>query len=123
MAFSVEGRYPFLDHRLIELCLSLAPSLLYRRGWTKEPLREALRREGLPRTIVRRRDKRGFETPQDRWLRGPLAVHWRALLEEAGAPVWEWAERDSARALAGAQEGWQVLFRLWMLDRWLRRFF
>ena len=22
MAFSVEGRYPFLDHQLIELCLS-----------------------------------------------------------------------------------------------------
>ena len=25
MAFSVEGRYPFLDHELIELCLSFAP--------------------------------------------------------------------------------------------------
>ena len=44
MAFSIEGRYPFLDHELIELCLSFAPEILYRRGWTKWPLRRGLAR-------------------------------------------------------------------------------
>jgi asparagine synthase (glutamine-hydrolysing) len=34
MAFSIDGRYPFLDHELIELCLSFAPEILYHRGWT-----------------------------------------------------------------------------------------
>ena len=74
--FSVEGRYPFLDHEMIELCLSFAPRVLYDRGWTKEPLRRGL--VGLlPPEILRRRSKLGFETPQDRWLVGPLAAAGR----------------------------------------------
>ena len=96
MAFSVEGRYPFLDHRLIELALSFAPDTLYSHGWIKEPLRRGL--EGmLPDSILRRRTKSGFETPQAEWLRGPL----RPLIESCVAsdrPVWEFADRDDVRA-------------------------
>ena len=39
MAFSVEGRYPLLDHKLIELSLTFRPEALYNSGWTKTPLR------------------------------------------------------------------------------------
>ncbi len=45
MAFGVEGRYPFLDHRLIELALSFTPDTLYSHGWIKEPLRRGMSRD------------------------------------------------------------------------------
>src|SRR5262249_31881894 len=72
MAFAVEGRYPFLDHELVELTLSFSRDVLYSGGWTKEPLRLGL--TGLlPQSILRRRTKVSFEAPQDDWLNGPLA--------------------------------------------------
>lgn len=41
MAFSVEARLPFLDHRLVEFIFSLPFNLLIKNGWTKYILREA----------------------------------------------------------------------------------
>jgi asparagine synthase (glutamine-hydrolysing) len=128
MSFSVEGRYPFLDHELIEMCLSFAPHVLYDRGWTKEPLRRGL--TGLlPREILRRRSKLGFETPQDRWLVGPLAPLIDSVIA-GDSPAWEFTDPKNARQLAQrvreshgkSREEHQALLRVVMLDRWLRRF-
>ncbi|MBX7117269.1 MAG: asparagine synthase (glutamine-hydrolyzing) [Myxococcaceae bacterium] len=117
MAFSVEGRYPFLDHEVIELTLSFSPRALYDRGWLKEPLRRAL--TGLlPETIVRRRSKLGFETPQQQWLSGPLG-RVAALSDDSW--VWQYTPR---RAPGNAtDEAAQETVRLFLADRWLRRFF
>jgi asparagine synthase (glutamine-hydrolysing) len=98
MAFSVEGRYPFLDHELIELCLSFAPSVLHHRGWTKWPMRLGLA-DQLPREIAERTGKVGFEVPQQRWLTGPLPRAFENWLD-ADRPAWSLIDRDSARTLA-----------------------
>ncbi len=42
MAFSIESRTPFLDHRLVELCFSLPYSDKISDGWTKSVLRRGL---------------------------------------------------------------------------------
>ena len=124
MAFSIEGRYPFLDSELIELCLSFSPELLFRRGWTKWPLRRALR-SLLPEKIYSRRSKFGFEVPQDRWLCGPLRPAIERWLQ-TDRPLWNYVERDRVRQLAEktwhldgrrAEPG-QALFRCLMLDKW-----
>jgi asparagine synthase (glutamine-hydrolysing) len=128
MAFSVEGRYPFLDHELIELCLSFAPSTLYHHGWTKWPLRNGLK-DILPGKIYARRSKFGFEVPQDKWLCGPM----RPVLENwlrQDRPLWELVERADVERLAGQtwqlqgkrQEPGQALFRLFVFDRWAKIF-
>jgi len=78
MAFSVEGRYPFLDHELIELCLSADTSLMFKNGWTKRPLRKVMEKE-LPYDIVYRKSKYGYVVPQEKWLSGPLKpvlINW-----------------------------------------------
>jgi asparagine synthase (glutamine-hydrolysing) len=68
MAFSLESRVPFLDHRLVELAFALPDSAKVHAGWSKYGLRRAL--DGLlPSTVVWRRDKKGFPTPVGRWLR------------------------------------------------------
>lgn len=72
MAFGIESRVPFLDHRLVEFSFSLGDEDKINYGQTKYILRHAL--QGiLPEAIVRRQDKKGFVTPgEDKWLRGPL---------------------------------------------------
>jgi asparagine synthase (glutamine-hydrolysing) len=128
MAFSVEGRYPFLDHELIELALSFAPETLYSHGWIKEPLRRGLSGM-LPQAILRRRTKSGFETPQSDWLRGPLrptVENWLAN----DAPIWQHTDRNRVRQLCqgfwkssrGDDESGQTLMRLFLADRWMRVF-
>src|SRR5205823_586827 len=68
MAFSIESRVPFLDHRLVELAFALPDAAKRHAGWSKYGLRRAL--DGLlPHGIVWRRDKKGFPTPVGNWLR------------------------------------------------------
>jgi asparagine synthase (glutamine-hydrolysing) len=126
MAFSVEGRYPFLDHELIELCLSFSPETLYRQGWTKRPLRFGLRGV-IPQKVLHRRSKFGFETPQDRWLCGPLRKALEGWLK-GDSPIWSLVDRHEVKKLSeqtwhsnGSQEELgQALFRFFVFDRWLR---
>ncbi|MFZ2491236.1 MAG: asparagine synthase (glutamine-hydrolyzing) [Thermoanaerobaculia bacterium] len=68
MSQSVEVRVPFLDYRLVEMLARVHPSEKFEGGWTKSIFRKAI--EGLvPREIQYRRDKRGFNVPEDRWMR------------------------------------------------------
>lgn len=126
MAFSVEGRYPFLDHRVVETCLTFASSALFWRGWTKEPLRRAFSGR-LPIEVSRRREKVGFETPQSAWLSGPLRSALAATVDQRSA-LWEFADRDSVRRLEERvrvgtdRDASQALFRVMLADRWLRLF-
>ncbi len=69
MAYSVEGRQPFLDYRLVEFVLSLPNEFRIRRGMSKWILREAMR--GLvPEEICRSPGKRAFPTSEAQWLAG-----------------------------------------------------
>ena len=68
MHFSIESRVPFLDHRLVEATLSTPSFQKINRGETKHILRESLK-DILPVKITQRKDKKGFDTPQDKWFR------------------------------------------------------
>jgi asparagine synthase (glutamine-hydrolysing) len=67
MHFGIETRLPFLDYRFVELALGLSTRVKLRDGWTKWPLREAMR-SILPDDIGWRRDKIGFAAPDQLWL-------------------------------------------------------
>ena len=68
MAFSIELRAPFLDFRLVEATLSTSPDHKIYRGETKHILREALK-DILPNRITKRKDKKGFSNPRDKWFK------------------------------------------------------
>lgn len=73
MAFSIESRVPFLDHRLVQASLSMPTAHRFHRGESKRVLRAAMRGV-VPDAILDRRDKTGFITPGHvAWLRGALA--------------------------------------------------
>lgn len=67
MAHSVEVRLPFLSHPLVEFLFTLPPHFKIQQGWTKWLLRKSVE-ERLPKEIVWRKDKVGYEPPQKRWM-------------------------------------------------------
>jgi len=73
MAFSLETRTPFLDHRLVEFMFGLPYHQKMGDGYTKNLLRRALARD-LPADVLRRRNKMGFVTPMRLWFRRPEVI-------------------------------------------------
>jgi asparagine synthase (glutamine-hydrolysing) len=73
MAFSLESRVPFLDHRLVEFAFELRnEDKINNKAETKYILRESLK-SILPQAIYERKDKKGFVTPGEvKWLNKPL---------------------------------------------------
>jgi asparagine synthase (glutamine-hydrolysing) len=67
MAHGIEVRLPFLDHTLVEFIFSLPSNLKIHEGWTKWMLRKAMDKK-LPGDIVWRKDKVGYEPPQQQWM-------------------------------------------------------
>ncbi len=67
MAHGCEVRLPFLDHQLVEFVFSLPSRFKIRQGWTKWLLRTSMH-EKLPASIAWRKDKVGFEPPQQQWM-------------------------------------------------------
>ena len=71
MAYGLELRLPFLDHRLVEFALSLPAEHLFLGGRSKAIVREAL--AGAMDDGVRRAAKRSIQAPQGPWLmRAPM---------------------------------------------------
>jgi asparagine synthase (glutamine-hydrolysing) len=68
MQFSLETRFPFLDHNLVEKTLSIPSENYIKNGYTKAIMRNALKGI-LPEKIRMRKDKIGFSTPEADWFK------------------------------------------------------
>jgi asparagine synthase (glutamine-hydrolysing) len=72
MGVGLEGRVPFLDHRLVGLAMSIPSSLKIKGGTLKYVLKKAVR--GLvPDHLITRR-KQGFGLPVREMFVGPLGA-------------------------------------------------
>ena len=115
MRFSVESRVPFLTLQQAEFLFSVPEHyLLSDDGQTKHLLRAAMR--GLvPDAILDRRDKIGFATPEQDWLRrlAPQARAW--LSEDIGVDFLD--QPRMLRAFDAMLEG-RVGFS-WQAWRWI----
>lgn len=68
MSFSIESRVPFLTPKLVNFVLSLPEEYIVAPNGTSKFVFRAAMREVVPDTILDRRDKLGFATPQKDWL-------------------------------------------------------
>jgi asparagine synthase (glutamine-hydrolysing) len=110
-ACGVEGRAPFLDHRLLEWTQTLPPHELVRGREKKVLLRAAYKRE-LPAEVLRR-PKQGFGAPITQWLAGPLRemvgdVLPCSLLEAGEQKKLEGQRLWTAVAFAGWAREWRA---------------
>lgn len=127
MAFSVESRVPFLDHRLVELGLRLANHQKLRMGRNKSIMRRALC-DIIPRAVLKRRDKMGFNAPQKHWLNTVLLPAFSRDIEAGNFALSPLIKRDVlTQYIADNQpqvstRDARLLFQLYILNRWMYRF-
>jgi asparagine synthase (glutamine-hydrolysing) len=79
MAFAVEARVPYLDHRLVEFLAAAPDALKLDAGETKLLQKRALG-DYATESILRRVDKIGFGVPAAKWMSDE---RWRRLAEES----------------------------------------
>jgi len=125
MAFSIETRLPFLDYRLVEFAFSLPDSEKLDGVTTKAILRRSLG-DRVPKSVLDRRDKMGFETPTDLWLRGRYASEVRKRLSRPG-PFQDWVDPSVVSSeldeyLAGRRNIGLQMWRWLALEAWSHRF-
>ncbi len=78
MAASVEGRVPFLDHRLVEAALAVPPEIRT-PGGRQKGLERSMAARFLPDKVLNA-PKQGFASPVPAWLRAGLAPLARHIL-------------------------------------------
>jgi asparagine synthase (glutamine-hydrolysing) len=125
MAYSLEGRSPFLDQKLMEFMARVPAGLKIRDGESKHLLKSALRKI-LPDEILDR-PKMGFGVPLGEWLRTSLkellldtVTSDRALSRGYFRPkaIHEMVETH----MAGSNRFQNLLWDLLMLEKWHRMF-
>jgi asparagine synthase (glutamine-hydrolysing) len=79
MGVSLEARVPFLDHKFVELALSIPARAKLGSGGTKYLLKKAVRGL-LPDEIIDRK-KQGFNVPLPEWFNGVLGETTRSELQ------------------------------------------
>ena len=92
---------------------------------TKAIMRRALA-DRVPPAVLARRDKMGFETPADLWLRGRHAAEVRRRLLSPG-PLHEWLDATAVATelddyFAGRRETGAQVWRWLSLESWLRQY-
>ena len=122
MAYGLEVRVPFLDHRVVEFAWRLPPALKYRnQAGSKHLLRRLLYRHVPPELVDR--PKKGFSSPLPVWLRGPLREWAEGLLDERHLKEEGIFEPTAVREcwnqhLAAAGDHWQLLWNVLMFQQW-----
>lgn len=79
MAHSREVRLPFLNKELVEFCFSLPDDYKLNLGWTKYIMRKSFD-DVLPKEITWRKEKVGFEPPQNEWLKEFNSTNWKEIM-------------------------------------------
>ena len=115
MAYGVEARVPFLDHRLVEFALAVPPKIRTPENQQKGLERE-LAENLLPQKILQA-PKRGFAAPAKAWARSGLAKTAQRFLTRPQSLERGWWTADGIKALAAKPERFSFqLYALLMLE-------
>lgn len=126
MTYALENRAPFLDHRLVELALSLPEKYKVRDGQVKWIWKQIVQ-DKIPMEIINRR-KAGFGIPIGAWMRNELYDYVRDNLVKNDSVLYRYFNKNSIIKLLedhkkGVADYSNHLWCLLLLDSWLKTFF
>ncbi len=124
MQNGLEGREPFLDHRLVEYVAGLPPELKLRKGTSKWLLRKVLYKH-VPRELIER-PKMGFSIPLYPWLRQSILGRHADLFAPAFLKAQGIFDAQAVPALvkafsSGKAVNANFIWFLFVFQRWFRR--
>ena len=114
MGVGLEARVPFLDHKLVELAMSIPQGMKTRHGKLKYILKKAVRHL-IPQDVLDRR-KQGFGIPIQEWFSGQLGRFAREQLRVfcRNTDFLDLAEVERVLAGRDQRKSWYLLnFALW----------
>jgi asparagine synthase (glutamine-hydrolysing) len=115
MAFSVEGRVPFLDHRLVEAALAV-PSDIRTPGGNQKGLQRSLAKKFLPKAILNA-PKQGFASPVPTWMKaGLLPLAGRTLKRQESLDRGWWTKSGIDSLLVDPNRHGFRIYTLLMLE-------
>jgi asparagine synthase (glutamine-hydrolysing) len=122
MAVSLEGRVPFLDHRVAEIAARIPLEMKISGGRGKQILRKLLGREVPPELFER--PKAGFGIPVGEWIKGPLRPWAEELLDPRVLAGHGWfdpaiVQRRWKEHLSGQRNSTPALWSILMFQAWL----
>ena len=120
MAHGIEGRTPFLDHKLVEKVFSIDPSLRYKTGVTKDLLKKVAK-PYLPQSIINRK-KKGFSSPYLEWL---IEAGELERIKKVNKQTGLFHESALDEYIDGAKQGRykQHIWGLYLFSRWYEKEF
>lgn len=124
MRFSIESRVPFLTLEQVGLLLSLPEHYLISPGGETKSVFRAAMRGIVPDEILNRRDKVGFQTPEQQWLTLMAGTVRQWLQADIGLPFLDQPEilREFEEIIIGRKAfSWQV-WRWINFIRWHQHF-
>ncbi|MEY3425245.1 MAG: hypothetical protein RL679_603 [Bacteroidota bacterium] len=124
MTASLEGREPFLDHRIIEWAATLPDDFKYHNGEKKYILKEIVH-DYLPKEMMDR-PKMGFAIPIAHWLQNDLRELVEENLQESkikeqGIFHWEFVHKLKTDFFQGKKELDMKLWYLLMFQMWYQK--
>jgi asparagine synthase (glutamine-hydrolysing) len=130
-AFSIESRYPYLDHKVVESSFCLPSNQKIRNAWSKYVLRNAAK--GLIPESVRKRKKLGTPVPIESWMK---SLHTE-ISSVFGSSKFQQRRYFNQKAILDIYERYcegklsrlekhcyvEVLWRILNVELWLEAFF
>ena len=122
MAASVEGRVPFLDHRVIEFAFSLSQKNNLKNDIPKGLLKE-LMSSRLPKELLYR-SKEGFNAPDHEWAADLKEVYHNELIDQMTGPLDDVINKNKVLKILSSDKerikNGSLLNALYLFNKWYR---
>ena len=115
MAFSIEGRSPLVDQKMVEFAATL-PTHFKLRGRRLKYIQHRLAHEYLPEPLLRRK-KQGFSFPLAYWFRNELYPVVKQLFENSRLAETGYMRKESMLSMLDEHRSGRMdhNYRLWLL--------
>ena len=122
MAVSLESRVPILDHRIVELIISMPPAMKFKGAEMKYILKRTVR-DILPPKIFNREDKMGFPVPLHIWARKKAKSFFQDVLLSSACKNRGLFDRGKVEHLIQQENAFgRRLWGLINLELWFQQF-